>query len=106
MRKSLLSLACLLFLTGIVAAAEVTLVKFDADKKEVTVKEGDAQKIYQITQKTRFSFVDKAGNTKEATYDQGVMALSNTKAAGKAKMDITTDKSTITEVKLRGRKKN
>ena len=58
MRKLLLSLACMFFMAGLVIAGEVTLVKFDKDKKEVTVKEGDAEKTYKITDKTKFATVD------------------------------------------------
>ena len=72
MRKLLLSLACLFFMAGLVVAAEVTIFKFDKEKKEVTVKEGDAEKTYKISDKTKFSTTDKDGNAKEITYDDAV----------------------------------
>ena len=50
MRKLLLSLAALFFMAGLVVAAEVTLVKYDKDKKEVTVKDDkDKEHTYKIT---------------------------------------------------------
>jgi hypothetical protein len=103
MRKLLLSLTCLLFMTGFVIAVEVTLVKFDGDKKEVTVKEGDAEKTYKITDKTKVSFIDKDGNAKEGTLDAATKILSNDKFKGK-KFEITTDKEDITEIKLKAKK--
>ena len=104
MRKLLLSLACLLFMAGLVIAAEVTLVKYDTDKKEVTVKEGDAEKTYKLTEKTKITVTDKDGNVKEATLDAAIKALSSEKAKGKLKFDITTDKEDITEMKLKAKK--
>jgi len=104
MRKLLLSVAALFFMAGLVVAAEVTLVKFDKDKKEVTVKDGDKEKTYKITDKTKFSTTDKDGNAKEATYEQAEKRLSNEKAAGKLKLDVTTDGDKLTEVKYRGGK--
>ncbi|MFM8271756.1 MAG: hypothetical protein ACKODX_05415 [Gemmata sp.] len=106
MRKLLLSLACMFFMAGLVIAGEVTLVKFDKDKKEVTVKEGDAEKTYKITDKTKFSSTDKDGNAKDMTYEDAVKGLSNEKAAGRMKFDITVKDGTITEAKMKGRKKN
>src|SRR6266508_4238359 len=104
MRKLLLSLAALFFMAGLVVAAEVTLVKFDKDKKEVTVKDGDKEKTYKITDKTKFSTTDKDGNAKETTYEKAEARLSNEKAAGKLKLDITADGDKLTEVKYKGGK--
>ncbi len=67
MRKLLLSLICLLFLSGILFAGEVTLVSYDNDKRELVVKEGDKDSTYKVTDKTRVTFVDQSGNTKEGT---------------------------------------
>lgn len=106
MRKLLLSLACLFFMAGLVVAAEVTLVKFDKEKKEVTVKEGDAEKTYKISDKTKFSSTDKDGNAKEISYEDALKGLSNPKAEGKMKFDITVKDGEITEAKMKGRKKN
>jgi hypothetical protein len=103
MRKLLLSLCGLFFMAGVVIAADVTLVKFDKDKKEVTVKEGDNEKVYKLTDKTKLLFATKDGD-KEAKYEDVEKRLSSDKAAGKAKLTITTDKDTITELKMRGGK--
>ena len=112
MRKMLLALVAMFAMAGLVVAVEVTVVKFDKDKKEVTVKEGEAEKTYKITDKTKFTTTDfKGENSKESDY-----AAFEKRAGGKGgkggkgglKLDIKTDKDTITEVtwKAGGRKKN
>ncbi len=106
MRKLLLAVVCLFAMAGIVVAAEVTLVKFDKEKKEVTVKEDDKEKTYKISEKTKFASTDKDGNAKELSYEDAVKGLSNEKAAGKMKFDITVKDGVITEAKMKGRKKN
>jgi len=104
MRKLLLSLACLFFMAGLVLATEVTLVKFDKEKKEVTVKEGEKEKTYKISDKTKFISVDKDGTTKDLAYDDVVKGLGNPKAEGKLKFDIAVKDGEITEAKMKARK--
>ena len=103
MRKLLLAIAALFFMAGLVVAAEVTLVKFDKDKKEITVKDGDKEKTYKLTDKTKYTTTDKDGNAKESTYEATEKRLSGEKAVGR-KMDITTDGDKVTELKMRGGK--
>jgi len=103
MRKLLSAVVVLFLMAGLVVAAEVTVVKYDKDKKAVTVKEGDKEATYTITDKTKVSMVDKDGNAKEGKVETLEKVLA--KGAGKMKIDITTDKDTITEVKLKGGKK-
>ena len=99
MRKIVLSALSLILTAGLVLAASVTLVSFDG--KELKVKDGDKETTYKVTDKTVF----KAGD-KDATLEQATKMLSNPKAAGKAKLDITTDGDKVTEVKLpMGKKK-
>jgi hypothetical protein len=103
MRKLLMSFSCLLFMAGLVVATEVTLVKYDGEKKEVTVKDGAAEKTYRLTDKTKV-FVLKDGKAEDSTVDTAIKLLSNGKAKGKLKFDITTDKDSIAELKLKPRK--
>jgi hypothetical protein len=56
----------MLLMAGLVVAAEVTLVKYDPEKKEVTVKEGDVEKTYKLTDKTKV-FVIRDGKAEDAT---------------------------------------
>jgi hypothetical protein len=104
MRKLLLSLAAFVLMTGIVIATEVTLVKYDGEKKEVTVKEGDVEKTYRLTEKTKV-FVLKNGKAEDSTVDTAIKLLSNGKAKGKLKFEINTDKDTIAELTLKPRKR-
>src|SRR5262245_33359031 len=115
MRKMLVSVAALLFMmASLVVAAEVTVAKYDKDKKEVTVKDDkDKEKTYKITDKTKVTLVDKEG---KATDDKGTVedlerrlefmgkGGKGGKGGGKGgggfnKLDITTDGDKITEVK-------
>ena len=105
MRKLLMAALCVVFMAGIVVAAEVTLVKFDSKTKEVTVKEGEKEVTYKLTDKTKYSTTTKDG-AKEGKYEDFEKRLSSDKAVGKMKIDITTDKDTITEFKVKGGKKD
>lgn len=95
MRKTLLALACLFATAGLVLAAEVTLVKYDSEKKELTVKDDkDAETTYRVTDKTKVFLNDKVAKA-------DVLAKAT---AGKTKFDITTDKDEVTEVRIKFRK--
>lgn len=105
MRKLLLAVGCLLFVVGLVVAADtVTLVKYDKDTKEVTVKDDkDKEHTYKITDKTKVTTVDKEGNKKEGKLEFVEKMLGNEKAAGKMKMDIEVKDGKITEITTKGR---
>jgi hypothetical protein len=105
MRKLVMSLAAMLFMAGLVLAAEVTVVKYDSAKKEVTVKEGDKESTYKITDKTKVTITDKEGNTTEGKIEALTRRLENIDKSKNKKLDITTKGDEITEVKMRGGKK-
>src|SRR5678809_679333 len=105
MRKLLLVLACLLLLSGIAAAIEVTLVDFDKDEKLVTVKEGEAEKVYRITGATKFYGVDPEGKAREMTYDDAVKGLDSPKAENRLKFNITVKGDEIVEAKFAAKKR-
>ena len=64
MRKVLAAVFGLLVTAGLLMAGEVILVRYDKDKKEVTVKDDkDKEHTYKITDKTMFTFVTKDGDT-------------------------------------------
>lgn len=98
MRKLLTALVALFAMAGIVVAAEVAVVKYDKEKKEVTVKEGDKEATYTISDKTKVTIGDKEGKLEDL--EKGLTS----KFANKMKLDITTEKGAITEVKLKARK--
>lgn len=107
MRKLLLALVAVFAMAGLVIAAEVTITKFDKEKKEITVKDGDAEKTYKLSDKTKFTVTDKKGeNGKELKYEDFE------KRAGKLgdkgiKAEIKTEKDEVTELTWKaGGKKN
>lgn len=104
MRKLLLALCCLLLLSGLAAAVEVTLVSFDREQKEVTVKEGEAEKVYRITDATKYYGVSPEGKARAMTFDDAVKGLGNEKAQGRLKFDVTVKGDEIVEAKFRARK--
>lgn len=104
MKKLAMSVACLLFMSGVVLAAEVTLLKYDGEKKILTVKESEAEKQYRITEKTKVSFVDKDGKVKEGTLEAATKVLGNEKAAGRLKFEIRAENGNVAELTLRARK--
>ena len=103
MRKLLMALASTLVMTGLVVAAEVTLVKYDPEKKAVTVKEGDVEKTYTLTDKTRV-YVIRDGKAEDATVDTAIKVLGNDRAKGRLKFELIADKDSIAELKLKPRK--
>lgn len=104
MRGFATSLTCLLLMAGFALAAEVTLIRYDGEKKAVTVKEGAAEKTYTVTDKTKVTFIDKDGRVKEGTLEAATKILGSAKAAGKLKFDITTNKGDVTELKMTARR--
>jgi len=101
MRKLLLAVVCLMFITGLAVATDVVVVKLDG--KNLTVKEGDKEKTYKLTDKTKVTIVGKDGNT-EGKLETLEKRLGSDKGAG-TKLDITTSGDEITEVKMKGGKK-
>ncbi|VTU00179.1 unnamed protein product [Gemmataceae bacterium] len=99
MRKLMSAVVAMFLMAGLVAAAEVMVVKYDKEKKEVTVKEGDKEATYTISDKTKVTVGDKEGKFED------LEKRLTSKVANKMKLDITTDKGAITEVKLKGGKK-
>jgi biopolymer transport protein ExbD len=97
MRKFVLSVLALFVCVGLTIAAQVHFVKYDEDKKELTVKEDDKEKTYKITDKTTF----KAGD-KDVAAEKAAGRLKKMKAD--AKFDITVDGDKVTEVKFPGKK--
>lgn len=101
MRKFALAVASLLCTFGLTIAAEAVFVKFDKDKNEVTVKEGDKEATYKVSEDTKVTFGDK---TKEGKFDAA--KFFEKAKEGKTKYDITVEKGVVTEFKLKGKKKD
>lgn len=105
MRKMLLSLVALFFMAGLVVAVDAVTVKIDTTKKEVTVKEGDAEKTYKYDDKTKFSTTDKDGKASEAKLEAFEKRAAGKDGKGGAKLDIKAEKDVLTEVTWKGGKK-
>ena len=105
MRKYLTALLCTAGFAGLAPATEVTLVKYDKDKKEVTVKVEGGEKTYKVSECTKFTFTDQDGKETTGNFAAAEKTLKNEKAAGRAKLDIATEKDAITAMKFKGRKK-
>jgi hypothetical protein len=81
--------------------SEVTLVSYDAAKKELTVKDGQAEKTYKLSDKTKVTFEDREGNKKEGTLAAAEKVLRFPAARGKLKFEITADKDAVTALTLK-----
>jgi len=108
MRKYVLAAVACMFTVGLALAGDVVFLSYDKDKKELKVKDGDDTKTFKVTDKTTFKRTGKDGTDKDVPNDKGIEALEkmdgNEKAKGKAKLNITTDKDTVTEIKMKGGK--
>ncbi|MFO0848843.1 MAG: hypothetical protein U0871_09860 [Gemmataceae bacterium] len=105
MRKFALASLALFVSVGLVLAAEVEFVKFDKEKKELTVKEDDKEKTYKITDDTKF-FANVKGEKKEVPADKAMERLEKSNdSKRKPKMDIKADKNKLTDVEFKAGKK-
>jgi len=104
MRKLLIAFTTVLFMAGLVCAVEVTVTKYDKDKKEVTVKEGDEETTYKITDKIKVTLIDKDGNATEGKLENLTKRLENIEKSKNKKLDITVKDKELVEVKYKGGK--
>ncbi|WP_143392738.1 hypothetical protein [Fimbriiglobus ruber] len=100
MRKFLLAGLTAAFTVGLALAGEVAFVKYDAEKKALTVKEGDAEATYTVTDDTKAKRGEKDAKL------ENVLKYFGEKAKEGAKFEIIVDKDkkTLTEIKLPGKK--
>jgi len=97
MRKFVLAALSMMLAVGFSFAAAVTFVKFEDDK--LTVKEGDKEATYKVTDKTTFKAGDKAIDDAE----KAKKMLAKMKVG--TKLEVTHDKDAVTEIKFGGGKK-
>ena len=103
MRKMLLSLSCLAFMAGLVAADDYTVVSYDKEKKVLTVKDKDGKEVTgKVTDKTKVMMMKKNEKV-EGKLEEFEKRLGSDKAAG-MKLEATIEKGEITDV-LVGKKK-
>jgi opacity protein-like surface antigen len=100
-----LALVGVFLMSAAAAAAEVTLIEFDRNQKQVTVKEGDAQRVYRLTDTTKYYGVDEDGEAREMTFEDAVKGLGSDKAKGVLKFDLTATEDEVTEARFKARKR-
>ena len=101
MKKIVLALLAMFTVAGLTIAAVVTVKEVNADKKEITVTDADGKDAtYTWDDKTKFSRGDK-----EVKSEDALKMLTNEKAKGKLKLDVTVDGKKLTEGKFSEKKK-
>lgn len=103
MRKLLSALAVLFLVAGVTIAAEITITKYDKDKKEVVAKDGDKEVTYTVSDKTKVTIVDKDGKGTAGKWEEFEKRLAKLPKGG-LKVDATVEKDMITEIKVKGGK--
>ncbi len=103
MRKFVLAAIATVFTVGLALAADVVFVKYDKDTSKLTVKEGDKESTYTVTDATKVIVVDKDGKETEGKIENAKKAFDKMKE-GKSKFSVTVDKEKITEIKMKGKK--
>ncbi len=100
MRKFIFATLALVLSLSLTLAGEVAFVKYDSDKKVLTVKEDDKTAAYTITDETKVKRGDKDAKL------ENVLKYFGEKAKEGDKFEITVDKEkkTVTEIKLKGKK--
>lgn len=113
MRKLFFSLFTMLCMTTLVLAVEVTVVKYDKEKKELTVKDDkDKETTYKLTDKTKITVTDKDGKDTEGKLEDIEKRFGGDGNKGKGgkggkgggnrnKIDITEKDGTVTELKMK-----
>jgi len=101
MKKIVLAMLAMFATAGLTLAAVVTLVK--CDDKKITVKDADDKEMtYDVE---GIKFMGGKGNKTEMKAEDVLKRLTNEKAWGKTKLDITVDGKKITEAKFVVKKK-
>jgi hypothetical protein len=98
MRKLICTLCAMFLIAGLVAAAEVGFVKYDGDKKELTVKEGDKESTYKISEKVKITSTDKDGNNAKDVKLEDFTEKNLKKINEKRKYEIKVEDKVITEI--------
>ncbi|MBA4063208.1 MAG: hypothetical protein C0501_05745 [Isosphaera sp.] len=107
MRKLFFAVSAMLFMAGLVIAAEGTVTKVDTDKKEIVVKDGDKEVTLKYTDKVKVTLItfgkDKKSEEKEGKFEDFEKRLKGFKADSKfpTKLTYEAKDGTITEVKFR-----
>jgi hypothetical protein len=106
MKKLLCASTVMLLMAGLVVAAEGTITKVDLENKKITIKEGDSEKEYTISDKVKVTLlVGKKDDTKEkeGKWEDWEGRLKRFKADSKFgnRLEFEATGSEITAVKIR-----
>lgn len=101
MRKFALTLAAFVAFVGFAIAANVTFIKWDNDKNELTVKEGDKEATYKVTDKTKVKRGDMDVDIEKAKKS---WVKNGEQMSGKTKMEITVKDGEVLEIKTQAKK--
>ena len=101
MRKYLLSGLAFAFSVGLTLAGEVEFVKFNAETKELTVKESEKEATYKITDETSVKRGDKDVKLENVLKN----FAEKTKPGQKFEITTNAEKKTITEIKFKAKAK-
>lgn len=105
MRKLVLALVVMFLMAGLVIAASGVVTKVDGDK--VTIKEGENEKEYTITDSTKFMTISGKDMTKKDS-DKETFTKAAKGAKKGMKVEFEADGTKLKEVSFRsfGKKKN
>lgn len=102
MRKLILSVAALLFVAGLVVAAEYAVVSYDKESKTFTLKDKDDKEVKaKTTDKTKVTIVDKDGNKTDGKIEQLEKRWADKTPK---KLDAKVEKDEITEITVTRKK--
>jgi hypothetical protein len=100
----LLSLVCLLFMGGLVVAAQYTIASYDKDKKVVHLKDADGKEVTgKLTDSTKV-WMNKKGEKAEGKMENLEKMLSSDKSVGR-KVEATIKDGEVSEITVGGGKK-
>jgi hypothetical protein len=101
MRKLLMALLIMFVMAGLVIAAEVTVVSYDKEKKELKYKDADdKEKTATVGKDAKFITTDGKGeNPKDSDYEAFEKRVTGKGGKKGIRLDITVKDDVITEAK-------
>lgn len=106
LRKFALATVALICSVGLTLAADVVFIKYDKEKKELTVKDkDDKETTYKIDDKVKFKVGEKDLTNEKALTRLEKAETNSEKTKGKSKMKITVEGSELKEVQFPEQKK-
>ncbi len=95
MKRHVLVMSTFFLSCACVQAIEVVFLRLDPAKQELTVKQADGNKTYKIAKNVKVLVIDSNGDILK-----GELKLLGKAREGKTKIEISTDKESVTEIRL------